>query len=166
MTDPATHAASTPESSTPEVGRPAPDFSLRDQHGQDVTLSDAVQDGPALLVFYPFAFSGTCTGELCALRDDLAEFTDADVRVLAVSCDPTYSLKAYAEAEGYSFSLLSDFWPHGAVARQYGVFDEQAGRAGRGSFLVDTGGVVRWSVVNQPGQARDVADYRAAVKAL
>jgi len=161
MTDPATHA-----SSTPEVGRPAPDFTLRDQHGQDVTLSDAAQDGPVLVVFYPFAFSGTCTGELCALRDDLAEFTDAGVRVLAVSCDPTYSLKAYAEAEGYTFSLLSDFWPHGAVAKRYGVFDDRAGRAERGSFLVDTAGEVRWSVVNHPGQARDMADYRAAVKAL
>ncbi len=153
-------------SSSPQVGQRAPDFTARNQHGQDVTLSEAVQEGPALVVFYPFAFSGTCTGELRALRDGLAQFTDAGVRVLAVSCDPTYSLRAYAEAEGYSFSLLSDFWPHGAVARRYGVFDDRAGRAERGSFLVDTGGVVRWSVVNHPGQARDVADYRAAVQAL
>jgi peroxiredoxin len=125
-----------------------------------------VQDGPVLVVFYPFAFSRTCTGELCALRDELAELTDAGVRVLALSCDPTYSLKAYAQAEGFTFSLLSDFWPHGAVAQQYGVFDEGPGRAGRGSFLVDTGGVVRWSVLNHPGQAREISDYRVAVKSL
>ena len=151
---------------TPQVGQAAPDFTLRDQHGQDVTLSAAVQHGPVLLVFYPFAFSGTCTGELCALRDELANFTDAGVRVLALSCDPTYSLKAYAEAEGYTFSLLSDFWPHGAVAQDYGVFDAGPGRAGRASFLVDTAGVVRWSVLNHPGQAREVSDYRAAVESL
>lgn len=150
----------------PPVGGKAPDFTLRDQHGQDVTLSTVVQDGPVLLVFYPFAFSRTCTGELCALRDDLASLTDVGVRVHAISCDPTYSLKAYADAEGYTFSLLSDFWPHGHVSRQYGVFDEALGRAGRGSFLVDAEGVLRWSVLNHRGQARDLADYRKAAEAL
>ena len=150
----------------PAVGSHAPDFTLRDQHGQDVTLSEAVQDGPVLVVFYPFAFSAICTNELCALRDELSSFTDVGVRVLAVSCDPTYSLKAYAAAEGYEFSLLSDFWPHGEVARAYGVFDVPPGRAGRGTFLVDPDGIVRWSVVNHPGQPRDIADYRRAALAL
>ena len=153
-------------SETPARGGPAPDFTLRDQHGQDVTLSTAVKDGPVLVVFYPFAFSGVCTGELCALRDELASFTDAGVQVLAVSCDPTYALKAYASAQGYEFGLLSDFWPHGQVAQAYGVFNEGPGMANRGTFLVDSSGVLRWSVVNGPGEARDLNDYRQAVAAL
>jgi peroxiredoxin len=131
-----------------------------------VTLSVVVNDGPALIVFYPFAFSRICTDELGALRDGLAYFADAGVRVLAVSCDPTYSLRAYGAAEGFDFSLLSDFWPHGQVAQAYGVFDADLGMAGRGTFLVDSDGVVRWAVVTHPGQARDVADYRAAVRSL
>lgn len=151
---------------SPSIGSVAPDFTLRDHHGQDVTLSAAVQDGPVLVVFYPFAFSGLCTSELCALRDDLSSFTDAGVQVLAVSCDPMWSLRAFAAAQGYEFSLLSDFWPHGEVARRYGVFDDGSGRATRGTFLVDADGVLRWSVLNGPGEARDIADYRAAVAAL
>ena len=118
------------------------------------------------MVFYPFAFSGICTRELCALRDDLSAFTDVGVQVVAVSCDPMYTLRAWGEQEGYDFPLLSDFWPHGEVARRYGVFDEAKGKAVRGSFLVDTDGVLRWSVVNGPGEARDMEAYREAVSAL
>lgn len=150
----------------PAVGSPAPDFTLPDGDGVPVTLSAACADGPVALVFYPFAFSGICTAELCELRDDPGVFQDAGVRVLAISCDPRYSLKAYAHAQGYEFSLLSDFWPHGAVASAYGVFDAGAGRAERGTFLVDSAGVLRWSVVNGPGQARATADYRRAVADL
>src|SRR5680860_787793 len=108
-----TQPALGPFDPTPAVGEQAPDFTLRDQHGQDVTLSEVVRAGPALIVFYPFAFSRICTAELRTLRDELASFTDAGVQVLAVSCDPTYALKAYGAAEGIGFPLLSDFWPHG-----------------------------------------------------
>jgi peroxiredoxin len=118
------------------------------------------------LVFYPFAFSGICTGELCEIRDNLAVFSDGNVQVLAISCDPMYSLRAFAQAEGYEFPLLADFWPHGAVAQAYGVFAEASGRAERGTFLIDTDGVVRWMVVNRPGEARPLAAYREAIAAL
>ena len=150
----------------PQVGQPAPDFTLRNQHGEAVRLSDARGERHVALVFYPFAFSGTCTGELCEIRDNLAMFETANVQVVGVSCDPMHSLRAFAEAEKYTFPLLSDFWPHGAVAQQYGVFHEKAGMAVRGTFLVDTGGVLRWSVVNGPGEARPLSAYQEAVAAL
>jgi peroxiredoxin (alkyl hydroperoxide reductase subunit C) len=148
------------------VGSSAPEFELSDQHGQKVKLSDFRGRSNVALVFYPFAFSGLCTGELCELRDNLELFTAGDVQVLAISCDPMFSLRAFADKEGYEFPLLSDFWPHGAVAQAYGVFAETAGRADRGTFLIDREGVVRWSVVNAPGQARPLAAYREAVAAL
>ena len=118
------------------------------------------------LVFFPYAFSRICGAELCELRDNLEDFEAAGVRVLGVSCDPMFAQRAWAEQEGFGFALLSDFWPHGAAARAYGVFDEVAGMALRGSFLLDADGIVRWSVVNPRGQARDLGDYRAALAAL
>jgi mycoredoxin-dependent peroxiredoxin len=151
---------------TVAVGDIAPEFTLRDQHGAEVALSSFRGEQSVLVVFYPFAFSGICTGELCEIRDDIAAFQNDAVQVLAVSCDPVYSLRAWAEDQGFPFPLLSDFWPHGAVASAYGVFDPERGMAVRGSFLVDVDGVVRWSVVNGPGQARDLTAYREALTAL
>jgi peroxiredoxin (alkyl hydroperoxide reductase subunit C) len=144
----------------------APDFTLPDHHGAPTTLSSLRGDRAALVVFYPFAFSGVCTGELTGLRDDLDSFQNDAVQLLAVSCDAVYSLRAWADQEGFGFPLLSDFWPHGAVASSYGVFDGRAGRADRGTFLVDSSGVVRWSVVTEPGQARDLEEYRTAIASL
>ena len=146
-----------------QAGDPAPDFTLQDTHGTPVHLADALADGPVLLVFFPFAFSGICTGELCELRDNIEEFETAGVRLLAVSTDPVFALKAWQQQEGYSFDLLSDFWPHGEVARAYGVLDEKDGNALRGTFLIDADGVVRWSVVNPRGQRRDLEAYRSAL---
>ncbi len=100
----------------PEVGSTAPDFTLNDQNKQEVTLSSFRGDRAVLVVFYPFAFSRICTGELCAVRDDLPSFQNDDVQVLAVSVDHSFTLKAWADAEGYQFPLLADFWPHGKVA--------------------------------------------------
>ncbi len=151
---------------TLEIGQEAPDFELKDQHGQMVKLSDFRGKQSVVLVFYPFAFSGICTGELCEIRDNLEIFSADGVQVIGISCDPMYSLRAYAEAEGYEFPLLSDFWPHGGVAQQYGVFNETIGFAIRGSFLIDAEGVLRWSVVNGPGEARPLAAYREALAAL
>jgi len=151
--------------SAPAVGAPAPDLALPDTHGTPVTLAQ-LRGTPVALVFFPFAFSGICTGELCELRDNIAAFDDAGVRLLAVSCDPMFTLRAWAEQEGFTFDLLSDFWPHGAAARAYGVFDEATGHALRGSFLVDADGVLRWSVVNPRGQARPLSAYREALAAL
>ena len=149
----------------PAPGSSAPDLTLPDTHGTPVTLSE-LRGTPVALVFLPFAFSGICTGELCELRDNIAAFDEAGVRLLVVSCDPMFALRAWAEQEGYTFDLLSDFWPHGAVSRAYGVFDEASGHALRGSFLIDADGVVRWSVVNPRGQARPLAAYREALAAL
>ena len=147
------------------IGAPAPDFTLPSSSGAPVTLS-ALRGTPVVLVFFPFAFSGTCTGELCELRDNIGAFDEAGVALLGISCDPAHALRAFAQAEGYQFQLLSDFWPHGAVSRSYGVFDEAGGLANRGSFLVDAGGILRWSVVNPRTQARPLAAYRAALAAL
>ncbi|GMA89327.1 peroxiredoxin [Angustibacter aerolatus] len=119
-----------------------------------------------LLVFFPFAFSGICTTELCAFRDDLSTYQNDDVQVLAISCDPVTALRAWSEAQGYEFPLLSDFWPHGAVSSSYGAFFAEAGMSLRGTFLVDRDGVLRWSVVNGPGQPRDTSAYREALAAL
>lgn len=148
------------------VGDPAPDFTLRDQNGADVTLSALVAERAVLLVFYPFAFSGICTGELREIRDDLGSFESPDVTTLAISCDPMFSLRAWADREGYFFPLLSDFWPHGAVADSYGVLDHDAGMARRGTFLVGRDGRVAWQLVNPAGERRDFGGYHAALAAL
>ena len=150
---------------TISVGDRAPDLSLPDQDKQVVALSD-LRGTPVLLVFYPFAFSRLCTVELCRLRDELADYTDAGVRVLAVSTDPVFSLKAYREQEGLDFPLLSDFWPHGAAAQAYGVFNERAGMALRATFLLDGDGVVRFAQVNSPGDVREQSEWKAAVAQL
>ena len=149
-----------------EVGSQAPDFTLNDYNKQPVQLSSFKGDKPVLLVFYPFAFSGICTGELCQLRDEFADYDNKGVQVLGVSVDTPFSLKAWADKEGYQFPLLSDFWPHGDVARSYGVFNEQAGLAVRGTFLIDKEGVVRFAEVNAPGEARDQQGWKKAVAEL
>ncbi|WP_439377995.1 peroxiredoxin [Amycolatopsis lexingtonensis] len=149
-----------------EVGSEAPDFTLNDYNKQPVQLSSFRGDKPVLVVFYPFAFSGICTGELCQLRDEFADYDGKGVQVLGISVDTPFSLKAWAEKEGYQFPLLSDFWPHGEVARAYGVFNEQAGLAVRGTFLIDTSGVVRFAEVNAPGEARDQQGWKKAVAEL
>ncbi|MQY08253.1 peroxiredoxin [Actinomadura macrotermitis] len=150
-----------------EVGDSAPDFELKDQHGAPVRLSDFRGDKNVVLVFYPLAFSGVCTGELCAIRDELPTFgAEDDVQVLAVSVDSVFALRAWAEQEKYTFPLLSDFWPHGGVARRYGVFDEAKGLATRGTFIIDTAGVVRWKVENALPDARDLDEYRKALAEL
>jgi peroxiredoxin len=152
--------------SSPAVGSVAPDFELTNQHGQKVSLASFRDKKNVVVLFYPFAFSGICTGELCALRDDLAPFQNDQVELLAISCDPMSSLKAFADAEKYEFSLLADFWPHGEVAKKYGVFQDERGFSTRGTFVIDKSGVIRWSVVNGPGEARDVAAYKAALAAI
>jgi len=149
-----------------EVGASAPEFTLNDYNKQPVALSSFRGDKPVLLVFYPFAFSGICTGELCQLRDEFAEYDGQGVQILGVSVDTPFALKAWAEQQGYQFPLLSDFWPHGEVAKAYGVFHEEAGLAVRGTFLIDKEGVVRYAEVNGPGEARDQQSWKKAVAEL
>lgn len=148
------------------LGTVAPDFSLRDQHGKETTLSTFRGKKNVVILFIPFSFSGTCTGELCAMRDDLSAFQNENVELLAISCDSMYSQRVYAEREGYNFPVLSDFWPHGAVAQAYGIFDEKYGFAQRGTFIVDKAGILRWQVINGMGDARNVGDYKAALADL
>ena len=143
-----------------EVGEQAPDFELKDQHGSPVRLSSFQGTKNVVLVFYPLAFSGVCSGELCALRDDFPEVTRDDVELLTVSVDSTFVLRTWADRDNFDFSLLSDFWPHGDVAKLYGVFDEDRGVATRGTFIIDKAGILRWKVVNPIPQARDIAEYK------
>lgn len=149
-----------------DVGTEAPDFTLRNQNHEQVTLSSFRGNRSVLLVFYPFAFTGVCSGELCQLRDDLGSFENEAVTTLAISTDTPFSLKTWADREGFRFNLLSDFWPHGATAKAYGVFNEMAGMANRGTFLIDTTGTIRFAEMNQPGQARDQNAWKQALAAL
>ena len=148
------------------VGELAPDFALRDQHGVEVSLSSVRGRKNAAIVFFPFAFSGICTGELREIRDGLEDFQNHDIQVFTISCDPMYALRTWADAEGHFFPLLSDFWPHGEVCRAYGVFNEDDGAPVRGTFLLDRDGRVVWTMVNGPGEPRDFDSYRAALARL
>jgi peroxiredoxin len=149
-----------------EIGSIAPDFELNDQFGQKVSLSSFKGQKNVVITFYPFAFTGTCTGELCALRDDISAFLNDSVQLLAISCDSPFTQKVFAERENYQFPVLSDFWPHGATAKAYGVFEESRGCALRGTFIIDKTGLVRWTVVNGLGAARDLNEYKKALSSL
>ena len=151
---------------TVAVGEQAPDFTLRDQNNEEFTLSAFRGKQAVLIIFYPLAFTGICTGELCSVRDDLHTFQNDDVQVVSISVDSVYSHKIFSEREGYAFPLLADFWPHGAVAQLYGVFNEDAGFANRGTFLVDKTGIVRFAELNGPGEGRDAQTWRDAIAAL
>lgn len=144
----------------------APDFELPNQFGEHIRLSDFRGKRPVALVFFPLAFSSTCTGELCELRDNIALFGGEHVELIGISVDSKASLRAFAEQEGYDFTMVSDFWPHGAVAKEYGVFLEEKGFANRASFLIDVNGIIRASFVTSPGEARSLDDYRAALAEL
>jgi peroxiredoxin len=149
-----------------EVGQAAPEFTLSNQFGEKVSLSDFRGAKNVVLMFYPFAFTGVCTGELCTIRDQYTDFINDETVVLSVSCDSTPTLKEFGVKEGLTHSLLSDFWPHGDVSKSYGVFLDEKGFATRGTFIIDKEGVVRWSVINGPGEARSADDYKAALAAL
>ncbi|MEV0183165.1 peroxiredoxin [Streptomyces sp. NPDC050625] len=149
-----------------QVGDKAPDFELKDNHGRTVKLSDFRGEKNVVLLFYPFAFTGVCTGELCELRDNLPRFEDRGTQVLAVSNDSVPTLRVFAEQEGLEYPLLSDFWPHGNISRAYGVFAEDKGCAVRGTFIIDKEGVVRWTVLNGLPDARDLNEYVKALDTL
>lgn len=146
-----------------EVGAVAPDFTLKDQNNQLVTLSSYRNVKNVLLVFYPLAFTGTCQGELCKVRDELPTFENDDTAVLAISVGPPPTHKIWAAEQGYTFPLLSDFWPHGEVAQAYGVFNDSAGFANRGTFVVDKSGIIRFAEMNGPGEARDSSSWAEAL---
>jgi peroxiredoxin len=156
----------TPIMSGLQIGGPAPDFTLRDQFGQETTLSSYRGRKAVAIIFYPFAFSGVCTGEMAGIRDRLDEFMTFETEVLAISCDPVYSLRVFAEQDGLNFPLLSDFWPHGEVTRAFGVFDDEKGCPRRSSYVVDKDGTVRWSVHNAHPHGRDLDAHLSQLTAL
>jgi peroxiredoxin len=149
-----------------QLGGPAPDFTLRDQFGQDVTLSSYRGSKAVAIFFYPYAFSGVCTGEMAGIRDRLAEFLTFDTEVLAISCDPMFALRVFADQDGLNFPLLSDFWPHGEVARAYGVFNEETGAPRRSSYVIDKQGLVRWAVHNALPEGRDLDEHLEQLTAV
>ena len=149
-----------------EVGSKAPEFSLKNQSGEIVSLSDFNGKKNVLVMFYPFAFSGICTGEICEINEDLPKFQNEAVEMISISCDPHHALRAFAEKENIKTILLSDFWPHGAVAKAYGVFLEDLGFANRGTFLIDKSGIVRWKTITSPGEARVSEEYKKALAAI
>jgi len=148
------------------VGTTAPDFTLRDQNQQSVTLSAFRGARHVLLVFFPLAFTGICQGELDQLRDHLPEFENDDSVALTISVGPPPTHKVWAIENGFLFPVLSDFWPHGAVSRAYGVFNEDAGFSNRGTFVVDRSGFIRFAEMKQPGEARDQRLWTDALAAL
>lgn len=148
------------------VGDIAPDFELIDTHKQPVRLSSFRGDKNVVVLFVPGAFTRTCTGELCSLRDDLSEYQNESTQLLVISVDQSSSQRKWAEEQGFTFPLLSDFWPHGAVAETYGVLDAAVGTALRGTFIVDRDGVVRWKVVNGSRDAREPAEYVEVLRSL
>ena len=148
------------------IGEEAPRFSLKNQHGEVVSLADFRGKKNVVVLFYPYAFSSVCTGELAEIRDNLADLKNDTSDVLAISCDPMYSLRVFAERDRLTFSLLTDFWPHGAVAQAYGIFNEELGCAGRATFIIDRRGLLRWRVWNQIPQARDLDTYRKVLADL
>lgn len=148
------------------IGDPAPDFELTNQFGESVSLSSFKGKKPVVLVFYPLSFSGICTGELCEIRDNFAKFENENVELLAISVDSKYVQKQFAEHEGYKFSVLADFWPHGAVAKDYGVFIEEAGIANRATFVINASGELVAKFITAPGQARSLDEYDRALAAL
>ncbi|MEY4398136.1 MAG: hypothetical protein RLZ53_712 [Actinomycetota bacterium] len=148
------------------IGDAAPDFSLINQYGESVTLSEFKGKKNVVIVFYPLSFSGICTGELCELRDNFAQFERADVELLAISVDSKFVQKKFAEVEGYKFSVLADFWPHGAVAKAYGVFLEENGISNRATFVINKDGELVSKFITAPGQARSLDEYNRALDSL
>ena len=149
-----------------DVGDEAPDFELPDQHRNPVRLSSFRGQKNVVLVFYPLSFTGVCQGELCAIRDEIADFSNDDTVTLAISVDSTAVHARWAKEQSYGFPLLADFWPHGAVADAYGVFNADSGLALRGTFIVDKQGTVAYKVVNAIPDARDQDEYRKVLASL
>ncbi len=149
-----------------KAGDKAPDFTLPSALGPEVTLSEVVATKPVVLSFVPAAFTGICTGEFCELRDNIELFDDTHVQLIGVSVDPKTSQRVWAEQEGYDFPIVSDFWPHGAVAKAYGIFLEDRGFATRATFIIDGTMTIRAAFVNPPSEARPLDEYRKALATL
>jgi len=144
------------------AGEPAPELDLPDQHGSRVRLSE-LRGKRVLLVFYPFAFTGVCTGEVTGLRDHADQIRTDSTEVLAISCDPVPALRIFDSRYQLGIPLLSDFWPHGSAATSYDAFDPEIGAATRVSYVIDADGRIAWSVRAGLREARDLDDQIAAL---
>jgi mycoredoxin-dependent peroxiredoxin len=148
----------------PAIGQTAPDFTLPSTTGEKVTLSK-LKGQPVMLAFFPLAFSSTCTEEFCTMRDDYSAFAGRKVKVLPISVDHTYSLKEYIAKYKLPVEMLSDF--HREVSRQYGVFIPERNFANRAYFLIDGGGILRWSHVEEnPSNRRQNHELLEAIDAV
>ena len=149
------------------VGDQAPDFALKGSGGTEITLASFRGKSPVVVMFYPFTFTSLCHSEMCELKDNLSTFETAGVQLLAISCDTAPVQAKYAAEEGFSFPVLSDFWPHGATAKAYGVFNDQVGCANRTTFVIDKSGVITAVIASGSlGQARAFEEYEKAIAAL
>ena len=137
------------------TGDRAPEFDLAETHERRVRLSDFRGRSNVLLVFHPYAFTPLCAEEAMDLQENLDSLRAANTEVVFVSCDTSAARQAWRAQLGAEYIFASDFWDHGAAARAYGVFDEAAGTARRGTFLIDVDGVVIWSLVNEITARRD-----------
>lgn len=147
-----------------QIGQPAPDFRLLDQSRNWVALDD-LKGKRTLLVFIPFPFTGVCTTELCELRDHMPDLPDTNVVAITTHAVPTNA--AWADAQGVEYPVLSDYWPHGAVSRAYGTFNEKLGVAMRSTFVLDADGIARAVIATEGlGQAREYAEYEKALAAI
>jgi peroxiredoxin (alkyl hydroperoxide reductase subunit C) len=148
------------------VGQPAPDFNLRNQKNEPVTLED-LKGHKALVVFIPNPFTSICEGEVCAIRDDQQALDGLDAKVVVITTFPRPANAKWAETLGVNFPILSDYWPHGAVASAYGSFNETVGVANRWSFVLDKDGVVREIIkTDSLPEAREHAAYQRALSAI
>lgn len=148
------------------IGDLAPDFTLQNQDGEEVTLSDFRGHKAVVLVFYPLSFTGICTGEMCELRDSFPSIQGDNFELLAISVDSKFVQKKFVAEEQLNFDVLSDFWPHGAVSKAYGVFLEESGIANRATFVINKSGEIAAKFVTAPGQARSFDDYKRALAEL
>jgi len=145
------------------IGTPAPDFTLLNQNREPVSLHD-LKGSKSVIVFIPFAFTRTCEGELCQIRDEYTMFNEAEARVVAITCNTLHANRVWTEQQGFQFDILSDFWPHGAVSRIYDTFNEGFGYAERTTYFLDEDGVITDVTFSENlGEARDFESYRTAL---
>jgi peroxiredoxin len=137
------------------TGDKAPEFDLEEEAGKPrVRLADYLGKSNVLLVFHPFAFTPVCSEEAQDLQENLPSFRNANTEIVFVSCDTSAARQAWKKELGAEYTFASDFWSHGAAAKRYGVFNDDNGAPVRGTFLIDTDGVVIWSLVKDQGTRR------------
>ncbi|MCA1736756.1 MAG: redoxin domain-containing protein [Actinobacteria bacterium] len=145
------------------AGMKAPHFRLRDQNGQWFELSD-LAGSEAMIIFMPYAFTKTCEGEMCSLRDNLSFLQSKGAKIVVITCDTKNSNRVWSEQQGFSFPILSDFWPHGQTASAFGCFNEKYGFAERATFVVDAAGTITDIVSSANiGIPRDFDQYAPAL---